>query len=161
MEITKNTVVQFHYTLKDDQGMLLESSKNGDPMAFLCGHNNIIKGLEAAMEGKQQGDSFSVTVEPKDAYGDRKEGQTQRIPVKHMMGQKRWKKGMAGWVKTDKGDRQFTVIKLGKFMADVDFNHPLAGKVLTFDVDIVDVREATEEEIAHRHAHGVGGHHHH
>lgn len=160
MQITKNTVVQFHYTLKDDEGALLESSNDGDPMAFLCGHNNIIQGLEAAMEGKQKGDNFSVTLEPKDAYGDRKDGMTQRVPVKHMMGQKRWKKGMAGWIKTDKGERQFTVVKLGKFMADVDFNHPLAGKVLTFDVDVVDVREATEEEISHRHAHGVGGHHH-
>ena len=160
MEIGKNTVVQFHYTLADDQGVELESSKGGDPMAYLHGHSNIIKGLEAAMEGKKVGDTFSATVEPADGYGEVKEGLTQRIPVKHMMGQKRWKKGMAGWVKTENGERQFTVVKLGKFMADVDFNHPLAGKVLTFDVEVVDIREATEEEIAHRHAHGVGGHHH-
>lgn len=160
MEITKNTVVQFHYTLRDDQGDALESSQGGDPMAVLVGHNNIIKGLEDALEGKEQGDIFSVTVEPKDGYGDRKEGLTQRVPIKHMMGQKRWKKGMAGWIKTDKGERQFTVVKLGKFMADVDFNHPLAGKVLSFDVEVVDVREAAEEEISHGHAHGVGGHHH-
>lgn len=160
MEISKDTVIQFHYTLSDGEGAQLESSKGGDPMAYLHGHNNIIKGLEAAMEGKQAGESFSVTVEPKDGYGDKKEGLTQRIPVKHMMGQKRWKKGMAGWVKTEQGDRQFTVVKLGKFMADVDFNHPLAGKTLTFDVEIVDVRAATEEEVSHGHAHGVGGHHH-
>ena len=143
MEIGKNTVVQFHYTLADDQGVELESSKGGDPMAYLHGHSNIIKGLEAAMEGKKVGDTFSATVEPADGYGEVKEGLTQRIPVKHMMGQKRWKKGMAGWVKTENGERQFTVVKLGKFMADVDFNHPLAGKVLTFDVEVVDIREAT------------------
>ncbi len=160
MEITKDCVAQFHYTLIDDQGDTLESSRDGEPMAYLHGHNNIIKGLETALEGKQKGDSFSVTVAPEDAYGERRDGMEQRVPVKHMMGAKRWKKGMAGWIKTDQGQRQFTVVKVGKFMADVDFNHPLAGKTLTFDVEVMDVREATAEEISHRHAHGVGGHHH-
>ena len=160
MEIKKDTVAQFHYTLADDQGKTLESSRDGEPMAYLHGHSNIIKGLETALEGKQPGDSFSVTVAPADAYGERRDGMEQRVPVKHMLGAKRWKKGMAGWINTDQGQRQFTVVKVGKFMADVDFNHPLAGKTLTFDVEVVDVREASEEEIAHRHAHGVGGHHH-
>ncbi|MCG8317777.1 MAG: peptidylprolyl isomerase [Pseudomonadales bacterium] len=160
MEISKDKVIQFHYTLKDDQGVELETSKAGDPMAYLHGHNNIIKGLESAMEGKQSGESFSVTVEPKDGYGEVKDGMMQRVPVKHMLGHKRWKKGMAGWVKTDHGERQFTVVKVGKFMADVDFNHPLAGKKLSFDVDVLDIREASEEEVAHGHAHGIGGHHH-
>ena len=160
MDIGQNNVVQFHYTLSDDKGEALESSKEGDPVAYLHGHNNIIPGLEAAMVGKQVGDNFTVTVEPKDGYGERKDGMQQRVPVKHMQGAKRWKKGMSGWVKTDKGDQQFTVVKMGKFMADVDFNHPLSGKTLTFDVEIVDVREATAEEVTHRHAHGVGGHHH-
>lgn len=160
MNITKDKVVQFHYTLTDERGAELESSKNGDPMAYLHGHNNIIKGLEIAMEGKQTGENFTVTVEPKDGYGEIKDGMVQRIPVKHMLGQKRWKKGMAGWVKTEQGERQFTVVKVGKFMADVDFNHPLAGKNLTFDVDVLDIRDASEEEVAHGHAHGIGGHHH-
>ncbi|MDX1692936.1 MAG: peptidylprolyl isomerase [Ketobacteraceae bacterium] len=160
MEITKDCVVQFHYTLKDDQGETLESSRDGDPMAYLHGHSNIIKGLESAMEGHRQGDRFTVTVAPEDAYGARRDGMEQRVPVKHMMGAKRWKKGMTGWIKTDQGQRQFTVVKVGKFMAEVDFNHPLAGKNLTFEVEVVDIREATAEEIAHRHAHGVGGHHH-
>ena len=160
MEITKDCVVQFHYTLKNDQGETLETSSGGDPMAYLHGHNNIIKGLESAMEGHRAGDQFTVTVAPEDGYGERREGMEQRVPVKHMMGARRWKKGMAGWIKTDQGERQFTVLKVGKFMANVDFNHPLAGQTLTFDVDVVDVREATQEEISHRHAHGVGGHHH-
>lgn len=160
MEISKDCVVQFHYTLKDDQGETLESSRDGDPMAYLHGHGNLIKGLEAAMEGKQVGNSFPVTVAPQDGYGELQQGMEQRISVKHMMGAQRWKKGMTGWVSTDKGQRQFTVIKVGKFMADVDFNHPLAGKTLVFDVEVVDVRSATSEEIAHGHAHGVGGHHH-
>ena len=160
MEIGKDCVVQFHYTLKDDLGETLESSHGGDPMAYLHGHSNIIKGLESAMEGKQQGDSFTVTVPPEEGYGHPKPGMEQRISVKHMMGAKRWKKGMSGWVNTDKGQRQFTVLKVGKFMADVDFNHPLAGKTLVFDVEVQDVREASSEEVAHGHAHGVGGHHH-
>lgn len=160
MEISKDCVVQFHYTLKDDQGATLESSFDGDPVAYLHGHNNMIKGLENAMAGHGKGDSFSVTVAPEDGYGEQRDGMEQRVPLKHMQGAKRWKKGMSGWVKTDQGERQFTVVKVGKFMADVDFNHPLAGKNLTFDVEVVDVRAATEEEIAHGHAHGVGGHHH-
>lgn len=160
MEIGNDNVVQFHYTLTNDQGEQLETSRDGDPMAYLHGHRNLIPGLEKAMAGKQMGDSFSVTVAPEEGYGQRREGMEQRVPVKHLMGAKRWRKGMTGRIKTDQGERQFTVVKVGKFMADVDFNHPLAGLTLTFAVDVIDVRDATSGEIAHGHAHGVGGHQH-
>lgn len=160
MNIAKDSVVQFHYTLTEG-GAELESTNGADPMAYLHGHGNIIAGLEQAMAGKGAGDSFSVTIEPADAYGERKEDLTQRIPLKHMQGAKKWRPGMTAWVQTDQGQRQVTVIKVGKFNADCDLNHPLAGKTLTFAVEIVAVREATAEEKAHGHAHGVGGHHHH
>jgi len=80
--------------------------------------------------------------------------------MKHLQGSKKWKKGMVGVVHTKQGNKRVTVIKPGKFMVLVDFNHPFAGKTLTFAVQIVDIRDATEEEIAHGHAHGIGGHHH-
>jgi len=160
MNIAKDTVVQFHYTLKDDKGELIESTEGKDPMAYLHGHNNIIPGLEKALEGKAVGDSFSVTIEPQDGYGERKENAMQRISLKHLQGARKWKPGMMAFVETDQGYRQVTVVKVGKFNADVDTNHPLAGMTLLFDIQIADIREASEEEKAHGHAHGVGGHHH-
>ena len=160
MNIAKDSVVQFNYNLKDDQGNDIETTTGGEPMAYLHGHGNIIPGLEQALEGKAVGDKFSVTVGPAQAYGERKENAQQRIPLKHLKGARKWKPGMMAVVETEQGYRQVTVVKVGKFNADVDTNHPLAGKTLVFDIDVVDVREATAEEKAHGHAHGVGGHHH-
>lgn len=160
MNISKDTVVQFHYTLKDDKGELIETTEGKDPMAYLHGHSNIIPGLESAMEGKAVGDTFTVTVEPKDGYGPRQENATQRISLKHLQGARKWKPGMMAFVETDKGYRQVTILKVGKFNADVDTNHPLAGQTLVFDVQVADIREATADEKSHGHAHGVGGHHH-
>ena len=160
MNISKDTVVQFHYTLKDDKGELIESTEGKDPMAYLHGHSNIIAGLEKALEGKAVGDSFTVTIEPKDGYGPRQENAMQRISLKHLQGARKWKPGMMAFVETDKGYRQVTVVKVGKFNADVDTNHPLAGKTLVFDIQVADIREASAEEKSHGHAHGVGGHHH-
>lgn len=160
MAIAKDTVVQFHYTLKAADGAVIEASHGGEPMAYLHGHGNIIPGLEETMEGKEAGVEFSVTVPPEKAYGQRDEEAIQRIPVKHLQGAKKWKKGMVAHVETEQGQRQVTVIKVGKFMVDVDANHPFSGKELTFDVKVEDIREATAEEIQHGHAHGIGGHQH-
>jgi len=160
MSVTKDTVVQFHYNLTDAEGTVEETTRGGTPMAYLHGHDNMITGLEKAMDGKEAGDTFSVTLEPKDAYGEFLPDCEQRIPVKHLQGAKKWRKGMVGTVQTEQGLRQVTVVKVGKFMVTVDNNHPLAGKTLTFDIEIMDLREATAEEIAHGHAHGVGGHQH-
>lgn len=160
MQIEDNTVVQFHYHLKDGEGNVIEDSYDEDPMLYLHGHNNMIDGLEAALAGKQTGDKFSVTLTPEQAYGERNEQAVQRIPLKHLSGATKWKPGMMATVHTDQGHRQVTILKVGKFNADVDTNHPLAGKTLTFDIEVLEVRAATEEEKAHRHAHGVGGHHH-
>lgn len=160
IEIEKDTVVQFHYTLTNAQGEQLESTEGADPMAYLHGHGNIIPGLERALQGKSEGDSFSVTIEPADAYGERKDIPGQRIPLKHLLGAKKWRPGMTAWVETDQGRRQVTVAKVGKFNADCDLNHPLSGQTLTFDIQVLQIRDATEEEKSHGHAHGVGGHHH-
>lgn len=164
MKITDKTVVQFHYVLKSEAGEDLESSQGSDPLAYLHGANNTLVGLEKALTDKKAGDKFSVTLQPEEAYGERKEDMLQRVPVKHLQGlpskNAKWKKGMIAVVQTDQGQRQVTVIKAGKFMITVDLNPPLAGKVLTFDIDVVDVREATDDEVEHGHAHGVGGHQH-
>lgn len=160
MKIAEKSVVQFHYVLKEEDGTEIESSHGNDPMAYLHGFNNTLVGLENALAGKEAGDKFSVTLQPEEAYGQRQEDMIQRIPVKHLQGAAKWKPGMTAVVQTEQGQRQVTVVKVGKFMVTVDINPPLAGKVLTFDLEVVDVREATEEEVQHGHAHGVGGHHH-
>ncbi|WP_448569916.1 FKBP-type peptidyl-prolyl cis-trans isomerase [Thalassotalea ganghwensis] len=160
MKITQNTVVQFHYTLKNEAGEEIENSYQGDPLAYLHGHKNMLVGVENALADKEAGDKFSVTLQPEEAYGERLDDAEQRVPVKHLVGASKWKPGMTALVNTEQGQRQVTVLKVGRFMATVDINPPLAGKVLTFDLDVVDVREATEEEIEHGHAHGVGGHQH-
>ncbi|MFB9886757.1 FKBP-type peptidyl-prolyl cis-trans isomerase [Balneatrix alpica] len=160
MQIEKDRVVLFHYTLSNAQGQQLESSYERQPMAYLHGHDNILSGLEQALAGKQAGDSLSVTLSPEQAYGERVEEAEQRVPVKHLQGAKKWRPGMVAVVHTEQGARQVTVKKVGKFMVTVDTNHPLAGETLTFAIEVVEVRAASAEEIAHGHAHGVGGHHH-
>lgn len=159
MSIADNQVVQFNYTLRHGEE-LIETSAGKDPISYLHGHGNVIPGLEKAMEGKEVGAEFEVTVASADAYGDRHEDRTQEVPVKHLQGGKRWKPGMIAMIQTEQGMRQVTIIKSGLKRAIVDLNHPLSGKDLTFNIEIVEAREATDDEIAHGHAHGVGGHHH-
>lgn len=160
MDIVKDAVVQFHYHLCEGDGKELETSRTGEPMAILVGYNNIIEGLEKAFIGKSEGDVFSVTLLPKDAYGERSEDSKQRVPIKHLVGLKKPKVGQMVTVQTEQGQRQVTVEKVGRFNVDIDTNHPLAGKTLVFDIEILAVRDATEEEISHKHAHGIGGHNH-
>ncbi|RTR39596.1 peptidylprolyl isomerase [Shewanella canadensis] len=160
MSIKNDMVVQFNYTLRDEQGEVLETNEGLDPIAYLHGHDNMMPGVEDAINGKQAGEKFSVTLPAATTYGERNEDCEQRVSVKHLEGAKIWKPGMRALINTDQGQRQVTIIKVGKFMATVDINHPLAGRELTFDIEIVDARDATDEEKAHGHAHGKGGHHH-
>ncbi len=160
MQIDKHSVVSFHYTLSDENGQQLESSLGGDPSLYLHGADNIISGLEAAMAGRSAGDSFSVTLAPEQAYGARRNDQQQRMPAKYLKHEGKLRPGQVVRFNTDQGPRTATVVKVGKFSVDVDLNHPLAGRTLTFAIEIEDVRAATEEEIAHGHAHGPGGHQH-
>jgi FKBP-type peptidyl-prolyl cis-trans isomerase SlyD len=159
MEIARNKVVTFHYTLTDDEGSYQESSEERGPVAYLHGRNNIVPGLEAELLGKRAGDELKVTVPPELAYGLRSDEARQRVPIKHLVRPGKLAVGKIVIVNTTSGHRRATVAKLGRFNVDVDFNHPLAGKTLVFDVKIIDVRDATEEEIAHGHAHGPGGAH--
>lgn len=160
MKVDKNTVVLFHYRLTDEEGVEVESNTEAEPSAYLHGHGGIISGIEKAMAGRQAGENFQVSLQPEEAYGPRKPDAIQRLPVKHLLGAKRWKPGMIAQVQTSEGPRHVVVVKVGHKFADVDTNHPLAGRVLNFDITIAEVREASSEEIAHGHAHGVGGHQH-
>jgi len=157
MNIEDKKVVSFHYTLRDEHGEQLESSREGDPMTYLHGAGNIIPGLEKALAGKVAGDHFEASVEPAEAYGERDENGVQRIPAKHFKQAGRLEKGQVVQLQTRQGPRQVTVVKVGRFNVDIDTNHPMAGLSLTFDVEVTDVRDATAEEISHGHVHGPGG----
>jgi len=154
----KNKVVTFHYSLKNADDEEMESSIDREPMSYLHGANNIIKGLEKAMQGHTTGDKFSVTVAPEEAYGVRNENNIQRVPLKRLRGVGKIAVGQILTLKTKQGPVQVTVVKMGRFNVDVDANHPLAGETLTFDIEITEIRDASEEETKHGHVHGSGGH---
>ncbi|MNK50428.1 FKBP-type peptidyl-prolyl cis-trans isomerase SlyD [compost metagenome] len=159
MKIEKDSVVRFHYTVSEQGQEPIESSRDRDPLAILIGHGNIIPGLENAMMDKEAGASFEVDVKAADAYGERREGLTQRVPKKHF-GTTRLVPGQQVVLQTNFGPRAVTVEKVGMSVVDVDLNHPMAGKDLHFAVEIVDVRAAAAEELEHGHVHGDGGHQH-
>ncbi|AAF83462.1 peptidylprolyl isomerase [Xylella fastidiosa] len=159
MKIEKDCVVRFHYIVSEIGQAPFESSKERNPLAILIGHGNIIPGLENAMLDKRAGESFGVDVKAADAYGEYREGLTQRIPKKKF-GNTRVTPGMQVVLQTNTGTQAVTVQKVGLTVVDVDLNHPMAGKDLHFEVEIVEVREATQEEIEHGHVHGEGGHQH-
>ena len=159
MKIAKDSVVRFHYTVSEAGQEPLESSRDREPLAILIGHGNIIPGLENAMQDREAGENFSVDVVAADAYGERRDGLSQRVPKKHF-GTQKLVPGQQVVLNTNFGPRAVTTQKVGMSVVDVDLNHPMAGKDLHFDVEIVDVREASAEELEHGHVHGDGGHHH-
>ena len=160
MQISADRVVTIHYTLKDDGGTVLDSSANGEPLAYLQGRGNIVAGLERALEGKQEGNSVAVVVPPAEGYGTRDESLVRRVPKRSLQGAGTVKKGMQFQARTDDGIRLFTVAAVIGDMVTLDGNHPLADQTLHFEVQVVGVREATPEELEHGHVHGAGGHHH-
>ena len=157
MLIADKKVASFHYTLSNEQGEQIESSRERQPMSYLHGARNIIPGLEKALTGKAAGEQFQVTIPPEEAYGERRADQVQRVPAKHFRDARQLKPGRLVSIQTRRGPVQATVVKVGRFNIDVDTNHPLAGQTLTFDVEVVEVRDASAEEIAHGHVHGPGG----
>ena len=160
MVVANNTVVSFHYQLQEVDGEYTEDSRGGDPMLYLHGYRGILPGLEEAMLGKSAGDEFSVTLAAQDAYGLRDEDGIKRVPIKHIVEPENPRVGDIVLINTRDKKVRATVVKLGRFNIDVDINHPLAGKQLIFAMEVLDIREATMEEISHRHAHGPGGHQH-
>jgi FKBP-type peptidyl-prolyl cis-trans isomerase SlyD len=160
MQIENGKVVFFHYWLKDDAGNDIESSEGRTPMAIMYGRGNIIPGLEKALAGRSEGDRFDVIVTPGEGYGERRDNFTQRVPKKYVPDADSLKPGDSTMLQTDQGPRSVVVVKVGSSVVDVDLNHPMAGKTLHFAIEITQVRDATQEEDAHGHVHGEGGHHH-
>jgi FKBP-type peptidyl-prolyl cis-trans isomerase SlyD len=160
MKVTENAVVVIDYTLKDNDGEVIDSSDGAGPLAYLQGFGNIIPGLEAALLGKEAGDEVQASIEPKDAYGERVEDMKQEVPKELFGGIEKIEVGMQFQSETDAGPVMVTVVEMGEEMITVDGNHPLAGVHLNFDVTVREVREASEEELEHGHVHGEGGHHH-
>ena len=152
--IENNRVVSMHYKLTDDSGNVLDSSEGSEPLNYLHGAGNLIPGLEKALAGREQGDSLQVVVEPADAYGDVRPEMIQAVDRSAFQGVESVEPGMTFQAQGPDGATQRIVVTdVEGDSVTVDANHPLAGVQLHFDVQVVGVREATEEEIAHGHVH--------
>ena len=161
MTITQHKVVSIHYEVVDgDSKELIDSSEGGEPMTYLHGARNIIPGLEQALEGKTAGDKFEVTIAPAEAYGERSEDRVHQVPLEAFENMDKVEPGMQVSAQTDQGTINLVVTEVEGDQVTVDANHPLAGKSLKFNVSVEDVRDASEEEVAHGHVHGPGGHEH-
>lgn len=154
MTVKKGKVVEMHYTLKNDFGNVIDSSKEKEPMPFIQGFGNIILGLESALEGMKKGDSCEVSVKPEDAYGVHHPEAIQDIPMKDLQGIDSLMLGMELQSQDEQGNPFIVRVKtINKETVTVDANHPLAGETLHFSVSIESIREASKDELAHGHVH--------
>jgi FKBP-type peptidyl-prolyl cis-trans isomerases 2 len=147
VKIEKNKMVQIHYTLKDTEGKEIDSSVGKEPLEYVHGNGNLISGLEEKLEGKEPGDKFTATIEPKDAYGEYDEQMVVEVPRTQFDSDTPIETGMKFQANTAGGPMIVTVTKVTDEKVTVDGNHELAGKTLVFDVEVKDVRDATEEEL--------------
>ncbi|MCG9711347.1 peptidylprolyl isomerase [Shewanella insulae] len=157
MIITQHKAVSIHYRLTNQQGELIESSFEGEPMLYLHGAENMIPGLEQALEGKSVGDKLDVTVEAEQAYGPYHDGLRQDVPLAAFGDIEDIVPGMRFIAETEMGQRPVQVTEVKDDIVVVDGNHPLAGQTLNFTVEVISVRDASAEEIAHGHIHAAGG----
>ncbi|HEY8331197.1 MAG TPA: peptidylprolyl isomerase [Pseudomonas sp.] len=161
MQIAANKAVSIDYTLTNEGGEVIDSSAGGAPLVYLHGAGNIIVGLEKALEGKQPGDELDVTIEPQEAYGDYSVELVAVLNRAMFEGVDELEVGMQFHASAPDGGMQIVTIRdIEGEDVTVDGNHPLAGQSLNFKVKVIDVRDASAEEIAHGHVHGEGGHHH-
>lgn len=161
MQIKKNSVVSFHYTLNDPDGKLLDTSEGREAFAYIQGQSMIVPGLERQLEGKKAGDSVKAVVPAAEGYGELDPTLVHKVPADRF-GDQTIEPGMQFQAGNEEGGEMgvFTVIAVEDGIVALNGNHPLAGVTLHFNVDIKDVRDATEEELSHGHVHGEGGHHH-
>lgn len=160
MKITSGKVVLIDYTLTNDNKQVIDSSEGHEPLAYIHGSGQIIPGLEKALDGKTVGDALQVDVSPEEGYGEHDSEKIITIPRAQVQGVPDLKVGTQLQASGGEGPQVVTVTKLTDNEVTLDGNHPLAGTNLHFDVTIREVRDATDEEIAHGHVHGPGGHHH-
>jgi FKBP-type peptidyl-prolyl cis-trans isomerase SlyD len=156
MNIANNTVATIHFTVCSSDGTQIDSSRNSEPMVFLHGSHLLIQGLEDELEGKTVGDKFVIDITPNLAYGERHEELVQAVP-KSMFEDMDINPGMTFRATTDDGEQSVMILDINDEEVIVDGNHPLSGLTLNFDVEVLYVREATEEEIAHGHHHSDDG----
>jgi FKBP-type peptidyl-prolyl cis-trans isomerase SlyD len=145
--------------LKNESGDVLDHSEEDAPLHYLHGHSNIIPGLENEMEGKKAGDSFTAVIPPEQAYGQRSDSLVQVVDHDAFQGVDEIEVGMQFSAQLDGQTRILTIKDVQGDQVTFDANHPLAGETLHFDVEVVEIREATEEELHHGHVHGEHGHH--
>ena len=156
MTVKKDAVVEMHYTLKNDAGEGVDSSKGQDPMPFIQGRGNIIPGLEKALEGMKVGDTCDVSVKPEDAYGVHHAEGIQEIPKEALQGIENLEIGMELQSQDEQGNP--FIVRIEEIKDDVviiNANHPLAGQTLHFNVSIESIREATADELEHGHVHSA------
>ncbi len=155
-------VVSIHYTLRDDDGDVVDSSSGSEPLDYLHGAGNIVPGLEAAMEGKQVGDKLKISVPPAEGYGELDPKGARAVPRSGFPKGVKLEPGMQFFIEGPDGEPFPVWVKEVRDQEVViDMNHPLAGETLHFEVEVVGVRAASEEEVEHGHPHGPDGHHHH
>ncbi len=155
MKISRHKVVAIHYTLTDNKGIVLDSSEGREPLYYLHGEGNLIPGMEEGLEGQEQGAKLKLKISPEKGYGVRDENNIQKVP-RSAFGTEKIEKGMQ--FQTGHGG-VVTVTDVGLSEVTVDANHALAGVELNFEVEVLEVRDGTTDEIAHGHVHGPGGHH--
>jgi len=160
MNIANDKVVSIDYTLTNDQGEVLDSSSDKDPLAYIHGGGGLIVGLEKELEGKAKGEKLIAIIAPEEAYGVFSEEMIQEVPMENFHDPKEVKEGVQFQIEVEGNMHIATITAVGEKTATVDMNHPLAGETLHFDVEVMDVRDATAEEMEHGHVHGAGGHHH-
>ena len=153
MNISDNKVVTIDYTLKDDSGKILDTSKGKKALSYIHGIGSIIPGLEKACEGKTKGDSFSVSINPNEAYGEYNPEMVVAVTKDKFEDQSILEVGMQFQTQTEYGIQIFSVLSIEGNSVKLDGNHPLAGKTLNFDVVVNDIRDATKEELEHKHIH--------
>jgi len=160
MDIKKDTVVSIDYRLHLGDGNIVDESDPSDPLVYLHGHDEVIPGLEKALEGKKAGDSFKATIPPEDAYGDYEPEGVEEVPRDEFPADLPLEAGGIVSATDEEGDDvDFLVKEIREKTVVVDFNHPLAGKTLHYEVKVREVRAATEEELEHGHAHAPGHEH--
>ena len=157
MKVAKNVVVSIAYQVRTEDGVLVDEAPANQPLEYLQGHNNLVIGLENALEGKAVGDKFEVRVKPEEGYGEYNENMVQRVPKEVFVGVDDLEVGMRFIADTDMGPLPVVITEVGESDVMVDGNHMLAGQELLFNVEVVATREATLEEIAHGHIHQEGG----
>lgn len=161
MKITTNSVVSLDYTLKNNEGEILDTSNGRAPLVYLQGVGALIPGLESEIEGMEQGEKKTVIVQPENGYGTKSDELLHVVPASGFQGDiNELQIGLQVQLDTEQGPAIATIAKVENDEVTLDLNHPLSGVVLHFDIEVVDVRTATADEIAHGHVHGEGGHHH-